>query len=295
MLLTTIILNVVVYSSASAVPLGSVCGTSAAVNKDQGLFQLAAVIGKDDRRPIEKVAKELGLTPTEVLQIRKSVGFVICPGTTNHNPASSTGFLIGTDQKLMTVGHAFKDKKTGKWREPLSECFFRNQEIPPQTVKIDIKKDGEGLEVGSPSMSTDGSDYGFVKLKRPVTGAVPLKIEPIERELKANEEIILISAFQDGVRKPDLTQPIAQKCVIRDIGYYRSTTVKTTCDAKGGGSGSPIINRDQSGQLVIRGMISAASENEKDGEEYDTLTGNYAFGIGFDGKPLQMLNDFVSK
>lgn len=194
----------------------------------------------------------------------------------------------------MTVGHAFKDKKTGLWRESLSDCVFQNQEVPPKTVKLDINGEGEGLLLGSPSMSTDGSDYAFVKLKEPVKDAKPLKIESKERELTRGEEIIVISAFQKGIKNPDRTQPDAQKCVIRDVGYYRSTTIKSTCDLDNGGSGSPVLTRDASGELVIRGMMSAGAGSEHDGEEFDLATGNYGFGIGFDGKPFEMLQKFFS-
>ncbi len=78
----------------------------------------------------------------------------------------------------------------------MSECLFRNQEIPPKTVPIDIKADGEGFKGRFTLMSIDGSDYGFVKLKQPITDAVPFKVEASERELKANEEIVLSLRFK---------------------------------------------------------------------------------------------------
>ena len=285
----------VIVPSASSVPLGVTCANNSYASAIRALTHQASLVGKDDRKPITEVSDSLGLSTGEVSQIRKSVGFIVCPGTKYKNPASGTAFLVGSNQKLMTVGHAFKEKD-GRWREPLSECYFRNQDVPPKRSKLAIGKDGKDLVGGSPTLLSSGLDFAFAKLTEPIANATPLKIEERDdHELVVNEKLLMISALQAGVKNPDYTQPLAQGCVVNQTGYYSSTTIFTDCDLTGGGSGSPVLTRDKNNDLVIRGIMTADGGTEHEGEEYDFAKGNYSKGIGFDAKVSRLIHSYVSK
>ena len=94
----------------------------------------------DPRGPITQKAAELGLSADDVMRIRETVGYVICPGNNGVGAVSGTGMLIGIGGHVVTDAHIFIDPDTNQRREPLSDCVYINQ-LDYKPIKLDFSSE----------------------------------------------------------------------------------------------------------------------------------------------------------
>ncbi|WP_438275811.1 hypothetical protein [Nitrobacter sp.] len=105
------------------------------------ILQDGQTVWKDPRGPLSRKAQELGLSPVEMQRIRKSVGYVICPGTPPSGGAlasAGTGMLVGDGHQIVTDAHLFIDPETNLRREPLADCRFIDLADPFAIVRLDF-------------------------------------------------------------------------------------------------------------------------------------------------------------
>ena len=98
------------------------------------------VLNVDSRVSFQEFGPRIGLTSSQIRQTDTSMGYVVCPGRLNHNPAQSEGAIVGDGGAILTVAHSFIDEN-GVAREPLSECYFENQTEPFAHVPLNFSKD----------------------------------------------------------------------------------------------------------------------------------------------------------
>lgn len=228
----------------------------------------------DGRGSLTEMATQLGLSEEEVDRIRLASGWVVCPGSQSNNAVVGSGSLVGSNMQVATVAHTFIDQY-GQKREPLSDCYFLTQSVPPQKIFLDFDKDNFRLGNEGVREPGDPRDYAVVPLREPVKGATPFRF--VRYEVRRGEWIIGLTAGQESpTRTFSRDVPVVQQCRVRD---FRRTTGPvqyiSDCDLSPLGSGGPILTRNSAGELVVRGIFTWTGKQHLNGQEYDTATGSF--------------------
>src|SRR4051812_17049852 len=75
-------------------------------------------IGK--RGAISELGPKLGLSREEIEQIRRTTGYITCPGTKFVNGTTGSATVLPSRRHVLTVAHMFWDT-LGRRREPLDD------------------------------------------------------------------------------------------------------------------------------------------------------------------------------
>lgn len=234
----------------------------------------ALVIGKDDGR----VALRELIAASDYEQIFSAMGWVACPGTRFKNPSATTGTLLGHQQVLVTVAHAFYDER-GRAREPLTECFFLPFNDLSHKVPLNLDNKNAFFESRAPHLDKR-KDRVFLKLPYsiPQTKFIPV----MKDSLSDGAKILFASVIQEGMKASvDHTAPVGQICQVQyvftpfdDIG----TVMYTDCDLDRGGSGGVGLVKHL-GQWYA--VATFNSFEGRDGQEFH-LEKTWSRALGFD-------------
>jgi hypothetical protein len=268
------------------------CNPSGYETSFEKLVHNINIVGPTDGRgALSDLGPKIGMSPVEIRQVRKSTGYIYCPGTKYKNRATGSGALIGNNKTIFTTAHSFIDGE-GRKREPLSNCFFQNQDSP-YTRRNLVFKSGSHKIGFKPGVSRYRTDYAIVQLEDEIPGAEPFPFEESGSLIKDDQKVIVISAAQKNMTvKVDPNEPVVQSCSTKfSLGGddFGRSVFYTDCDIHGGGSGSPVLARSQGGQLVLRGLLTANGEGAIDYHDFELKTGNYAEGILIDDRIISEL------
>jgi hypothetical protein len=262
----------------------------------------------DPRGPITRKAAELGLSAGDVMRIRETVGYVICPGNNGVGAVSGTGMLVGIGGVVVTDAHVFIDPATNQRREPLSDCVYVNQ-LDYKPVKLDFSNDRTyKFYTNSPEREWY-NDRAIVRLKsRPSVQA--LQLDSFNTQLNPGDKIIMISAAQQRLTFPlekvhvDISlhngqvfttdiyrEPLVQSCSAKL--YYpakpgASSAIYTDCNGTEGASGSVMTVRSTSGQMVAKALLEQGGGSDSDYKPFKVGKGvpdpelSYSLGVGLD-------------
>ncbi len=236
----------------------------------------------DGRGSLTEKASELGLSDAEVGRIRATSGYVICPGTTYKNPSIMSASMLG-NRMIVTALHAFFDDDPGRRRDPLSECYFRNQADPAEIVALDLEEGRYRFGKDVSPDTGDALDYAVVGLKDQVAGAQPFSYD--SDEVEEGTWVLELAAHQ---KSPTRTfpgdQPVIQQCRVRDILRGNGPSLYIAdCDASPLGSGGPMLTRNSDGELVVRGILIATGKQTLNGQPYDLPSGSASYFISTTG------------
>lgn len=269
--LRRLLLILLVASAASA--------AQAAVVQDKDRFG-----DVDGRGSIDRKADQLGLSADDVKHLRAATGYVICPGKTHRNGIVASAALVESNQLIVTVGHAFVDEK-GLPREPVEDCVFRNQAVPPTEISL---AGGDALWVGLEGAATphDPNDYAVALLSRPVAGATPLRVNNPVGGMGLDDHVIGIVAWQEiEGKKLDAGTPVVQDCVLRDFDASNGTqptNYLTDCDLGPVGSGGHIVVK-VGDRWVTGGVFSTSGGERSVGRSFSRKLGSYTRVVAVDG------------
>jgi hypothetical protein len=209
----------------------------------------ANIVGPtDDRGTLIELGPKLGLSADEIEQARRSTGHIVCPVSKFDNGGQASAALVLSNQTIVTVAHVFV-KGEKQWRE-LSECFFRPQSPPFETIKIDPTN----IAVGTTSPFTAAQfpkDWAVVRLSAPIEGAKPYRFLPLKISARKDGiRFILISAGARDV-KSDPKVPIVQECKFRKTSFKPPNLFfQSDCDTSFGMSGSVTLVRNDNELFV---------------------------------------------
>ena len=258
-----------------------------APGNDDILVHRVNIIGSTDERGfLTELGPELGLSPNELRKIRMSTGRVVCPGTKYKNNSVASGALILSNDEVITTAHSFVDE-WGRFREPLSECFFQNHAIPSEVVHIRFQHGSFRLGNRTPSnaMNSVPFDYAVVRLVHEVAGATPFPID--SSPVRKGQTIIGISADQERLPKAHMTtEPIVESCSVQKTypeKDWHPTFYYSDCDLAGGASGGANLVRVR-GMLMLRGIFVATGTSDQDHKPYDPEKRSFTVSIGTDGR-----------
>jgi hypothetical protein len=270
----------------------------------------------DPRGPITTMGPTIGMSPTEISQARTTTGYVVCPGTVNNNPSTTSAVLIGQGGQLITNVHAFIDENTGLRREPLSQCFFQNQAKSSNIVFLDFSENSYRFLTESP-LKEFYKDVAVVRLTQKVSGAHPFASDFNGPPIAQGLGLIMISSDQDFMTRPPKTttqnvmiagksytntynvEPIVQRCTaikVRPADHQYSTSIYSDCSGTEGASGSAVLARVD-GQLVLKGLHkggglpSANYKPFKYDPGADPKEKSFSYAIGLDS---QIGNDLAT-
>ena len=305
------IITAIIFTHASAMSAGSNCnlqsnGVQRQVAEFTDLIKPANIVGTgekdangncaadDGRMSLSEGKAPLGLGDLEAEQIANSTGYIICPASKGGNPLAISAALVGSNMQIVTATHAFIDYD-GKKREPLSECYFRNQGNPVQMVKIDVSAAANRFGTGGARGYDDPNEYAVVRLKEPVAGAIPFKAE--SDELSNGETIIAVSAHQkSNTREFSPHEPVVQVCKNREKRSVPSapTQYYTDCDLTPMASGGIIVARNSSGELSMKGIVVSGGNDSMNCQPFSLTTGSYTRAIAVDGNFKQDVTSISS-
>jgi hypothetical protein len=236
----------------------------------------------DGRGPLDEKAGQLGLSAADVDRLRGATGYVVCPGSAHNNGIVASAALVVSTQVILTVGHAFVDE-AGRARAPLEACVFRNQAVPPTEVRL-AGSDAVWIGLKGPAVPHDPRDYAVARLSRPVSGAVPLRLQ--SGTTATGERGIGIVAWQEikGV-DGDPTTPVVQDCAVRDLDPAEGTlptNYLTDCDLGPVGSGGHLLVQ-AGGEWVTAGVFSSSGGDLSVGRSFSRRLGSFTRVIGVDG------------
>jgi hypothetical protein len=260
----------------AAFALAGIAAARAAVVEDKDRFG-----NVDGRGPLSEKAEPLGISAEDVARLRRSTGYVVCPGSTHNNGIVASAALVASAQLVLTAGHAFIDEK-GLPRDPIGDCVFRNQAVPPSEVRL---AGGDWLWVGLMGAATphDPHDYGVALLSRPVPGAAPLRLG--DGPVGPGERVIGLVAWQEiAGQRLDPDMPVAQDCAIRELDVASGptpTNYLTDCDLGPIGSGGHILARS-GGDWLTLGVFSTSGGDLSVGRSFSRRLGSYTRVIGVD-------------
>lgn len=246
-----------------------------------GSTAIANIVGNDDRYPIGKIPTSLALANHEIIQIRQSTGYVICPGTKYGNPSVTSGALVHDDMVLVTTSHSFVDKY-GRRREPLSECYFKTQGLIPETVKFEFTE-GQYVFFDDWMKNRNVNDYAVVRLAAPLKYGQAFPLAP-ENEIFEGRNFTLVSAHPSRPWAPfPKDEPVVQTCMVRkkfpSVPEHQPVFYGD-CDLSQGGSGSVGLVRTDN-RLKAFSMASGAGPAEHDGQLYNPEAKSYSFHTSF--------------
>jgi hypothetical protein len=233
----------------------------------------------DPRGLLTVKGPELGLSRSEIEQLRQTVGDIVCPGV------QGTAFLIGQGRQILTNAHVFVDED-GSDRANLDKCFWQNKAEPFR--RIPLKIDEHDLKLFTRSTVKEFYlDLAVAGLDQAIAEARPLPFD-VRDSVGVGEQLIMVSAGQ--LRMPSLPkqvtefihgdptknsfefdynrEPIVQMCTVMAVGgpadALTNNTIYSDCSATRGASGSPILVRSQSGELAIRGVHVGGGQDAAD-------------------------------
>jgi hypothetical protein len=251
---------------------------------------------------------ELGLSGREIVQLRQTVGDVVCPGV------QGTAFLVGRGGQILTNAHIFVDEN-GNDRANLEKCFWQNKDDPFQRIPLEIG--GNRLKLFTRSTAKEFfRDLAVAHLARPILGAHPFRFDT-RASVENGEQLIMVSAGQ--LRMPSLPkpvtefirgdpakgafefdynrEPIVQICTVMAVGRptdtVRNNAIYSDCSATRGTSGSPILVRSQSGELMIKGVHVGGGQDAADYTDF-TLDDTSPKGRSY-SNALQLNQDLLDE
>jgi V8-like Glu-specific endopeptidase len=262
----------------------------------------------DPRGLLTVKGPELGLSAQEIAQLRQTVGDVVCPGT------QGTAFLIGQGREILTNAHVFVDEN-GEDRANLDKCFWQNKEEPFQRIAVETSERRMKLFTRSTAKEFY-LDLAIARLAQTVAGARPVSIGT-GASVEIGERLLMVSAAQ--LRMPSLPnqvtelirgdsdqapfrfnynrEPILQGCTVMAVGQPSDTvandTIYSDCSATKGASGSPILVRSQSGELVIKGVHVGGGQDAADYTNF-TLDGASPMGRSY-SNAIQLNQDILGE
>jgi|SRR5665213_2206955 len=273
---------------------------------------------KDPRGPITAMGPTIGMSPAEILQARKTTGYVVCTGATNKNPATGSAVLVGRGGQLVTNVHAFIDEKTGLRREPLAQCFFQNQMSPPEIAFLDFADKSYKFFTESP-VNEFYKDVAVVRLATKIPGVHPFASDFSGPPISQGQALIMVSSDQDLLTRPPKTakqniviagksysfdynvEPIVQKCTavtVRPADGKYTTAIYSDCSGTDGASGSAVLVRIN-GQLVLKGVHKGGGLPSANYRPFLNAPGtdpkdkSYSYAIGLDSNIGSELAAFV--
>lgn len=235
-------------------------------------------------------------TPEEADQIRKSTGYIACPGTTNGNPSVASAALVGSNMQIVTAVHAFIDKN-GKKREPLSDCYFLGQEKGAKPRYFDFASGNFRFGTEGSRKTGDPNDFAVVQLKEAIEGAKPFNVD--SDPLQKDEWILGIAAGQESpTRTFPEDEPVVQQCKSRDFQYPANAPVQyiTDCDLSPLGSGGLVFKRNSNNELVVKGIFTATGKQTLNGQPYNPATSSFTRVVAVDedfAKGIEQVRDAV--
>ena len=239
----------------------------------------------DPRGTGPQKARQLGMSKDEISRL-DTVGDIVCPGRPNekgeYNGLHGTAIIVGDGLQILTNAHIFVDKD-GNNREPLVECFFANKVEPFDMIPLEVNMNKMKLFTRE-IKNEPYLDLALVRLKRKAKGDIrPFKLGMGNLPIRKTDELIMVSASQrhmppntstqqKSIRLSGYTLPferhtelIIQRCLGQEIvdahDEVSTTAVYSDCAGTPGASGSPLLVRSTSGELVI-GLIHAAGGPE---------------------------------
>lgn len=262
--------------------------TAPAETLTPGLFHPVNVVGDDDRVPLETMTSEL--SQAEITQISAAIGRLTCPGSKFDTGGQGTGFVIGSGTTLVTNAHILIDQ-AGRFREPLSACYFTNALKPH--VKIPLILHKGAYKFGSWKLDDKHQfDFAVLTLETPI-GADFFPVDVPAFGMISGDRILQVST-SDGRLKWRLRpgQLVARTCHAKYIWRKDGggTTVTSDCDAVPGDSGSPYLRRNRhTGRLIAAGIHVGGGLPTADGLPFDNTTSDttkqsFSYGIVLDGE-----------
>jgi hypothetical protein len=272
------------------------------------ILQQEMTTWSDPRGPITQKAAELGLSAADVMRIRETVGYVICPGNNGVGAVSGTGMLIGFGGVVVTDAHIFIDPETNQRKEPLSDCVFINQ-LDYKPVKLDFSSDRTYKFYTNSPKREWYNDRAIVRLKSRAN-VQPFQLDSFNTLLKPGDKIIMISAVQQRLTFPlqqravnftlhngvtvstnIYSEPLVQSCSVKL--YYppktaASSAVYTDCNGTEGASGSVMTVRLAGGQTVAKALLEQGGGSDSDYKPFKVGDGvpdpelSYSLGVGLD-------------
>jgi hypothetical protein len=264
----------------------------------------------DPRGPLSQKSSELGLNVDDIVRIRVTIGYVVCPGNLSGGQSTGTAMVVGDGTVIVTDVHLFINPATNERREPLSDCVFVNQGTPRTVVKLDFSNEQTYKFYTYNSTTEWYNDRALVHLKERVTGTRPFPIGLVNDPIKPGDKIIMVSAEQqqiafsvdkdhfkipimDGKAAAEFSlnrEPVVQSCIAR--AYYpassrASSILYTECNATERGSGSVMFTREN-GVLTPRALLTQEGTPAADFKPYKTGKGvapdelSFSLGVGLD-------------
>ena len=289
-------LALMVLVPSHSVPIsGAHCAQSGYTKSWDTLLHRVAVAKDDTRFGLHEGAPKFGLTANEKDWISKVTGRVICPGDKETKGALSSGSLIGRNDLILTTAHSFRNRD-GSARSDWPSCYFETQSQPP--VRRKLLLDSTTIYGTTKPQSEQDLDYTLVRLAEPILGVEPIPIAADAGGIKEGQELIVISAHQDSMKKERkllANEPIIQRCSAREIlpaDERSGVATYSDCSSTGGASGSILLKRDDSNRLVGVGVLNRSAKRSLDGAPYDGTPskGNYSLQLMFDGPLLKDLS-----
>ena len=265
----------------------------------------------DPRGLLSQKAAELGLSADEVTRIRKTIGYVICPGQKNEQTIVSTAMVVGNGTQIVTDAHAFMDSVTGRRHEPLEDCMFINQ-YDYTAIKLDFSSEDRYKFYTTKPNAEWYKDLAIVKLKKRVPGRT-FSFDLENKPLNPGDKLIMVSADQLELpfRVPQVhiprgnqlipvlggqfnfatdinNEPIAQACHVMKYFPQGSGAIYSDCSATKGASGSVVFVRGSDGELHARaldeqgGFPSADLTPFKVGPDVPDKDLSYSLAVGLD-------------
>ena len=170
-----------------------------------GLVHRVNVLDRDDRGPLSKKARELGLSASEEAQIRTSTGYLRCPG---YHVSAAT---VGHPTVIITDAAAFTDA-SGRLKENSSQCFFENMNA--QQARLDFRDEAQRVGIFGAGHSYPMKKWAIIRIRDSIPGASHFPVFPGDEPgsaISAKPALVAISAYQSGMTE-DAERPLAQGC-----------------------------------------------------------------------------------
>lgn len=231
------------------------------------------LIGNDDRRLP---------TPNEA-QALSGIGKIVCSNTeiAAGRTWESTGWLALERHILTTNKHAFINLNHGGTYSPEKDCLFRLFDIQGNMIHESKLRSGattgDAVFGGTPEHPLDtnvSDDWAVVNLVSPAPSHVkPLGIANGDKTWLAKPRNIILAGFHLRDSLYYSKKYISENCQ----GFFPGTSevdpsglaMRHTCDTDPGASGSPIMYRQDNGDLVVIGVHFAGPEMGDSKRDYN--------------------------
>lgn len=293
----TSILIAITVANTQATSLN--CARGSIETQIEALKQNVNIAPIDRRYALQVSGPRLRLSVATMKRIRKTSGYVVCPGDPQKNNQSvGSGGMVGDDGSIIATSvHTFVDE-AGNLREPLSECFFQNQDTPYLRVKLSFKE-GDFKFLTQNWKNDPDMDIAIVSLAETIPGAKPFPISNrISHTQKGPKNVLMISAKQEKLsRAIDPKDPILQDCAGHDFEFPPGTPpqIYTDCSIAAGGSGSFVYDPTEPNNLRIIGLVDSGGVDHLDGVPYDRARGSYARTLVFNETVVSAIKEIQQR